>query len=410
MQSRNILVIMAAATLALASCGTSASSASGGKGTIRIGIDLPLSGGDQSAGVSAENGALLAIAEANGAGGLDGYKIAAFPLDDASPSLGNPQQGATNVQKFIADGQVLAMVGPLTSNVARTEMPLASSAALVMISPSATADCLTQAHNYCTNGEPASLHPDGKTDFFRTCTTNSVQGLALADFAIKQGYRNVYVLDDGDAYGKGIADSFAAELTARGGTIAAHDEFDPSSTRDFKSFLTKAKSKSVDLVMFGGTSSNGGGILRLQMKTSLPGLPYFGGDAIADNQFIQDAGSNADGSTYTVAAADAGKLVSPQPFLTNFRKVYTRDTDYGMYTANMYDATKIVIAALDHAIKAASGKLPSREAIRIEIARTDYIGVTGRNTFDANGDTGNKIISLYRLTGAVPRLVDQISF
>ncbi|HEV3233008.1 MAG TPA: branched-chain amino acid ABC transporter substrate-binding protein [Candidatus Dormibacteraeota bacterium] len=412
MKQRQVLALMAGVTMALAACGSGNTGTGANKGTIKIGIDLPISGNDASDGVPAENGALFAIKQANDAGGIDGYTLAASPLDDASATLGkhDPQQGANNVKQFIADTKVLAMVGPFNSNVARAEMPLASTADLPVISPSNTGECLTQTFSYCTNGEPQSLHPGGKTNYFRVCTTDNIQGPALADFAIKSGYKTVYILDDSETYGKGLADNFDKEFKAKGGTVAGHDEFDANSTHDFKSFLNKAKSKSVDLVMFGGTTSNSGGIIRLQMKDILPGVPYFAGDGISDAQFLKDAGSNADGSVYSVAAVNADTLPSAKTFLADFKKAYTKDTDYGAYTANMYDATKILIAAIDRAIKANNGNVPTREQVRVEITKTDYNGVIGHTTFDANGDTSNKIISFYKVTGGKAVFSDQITF
>jgi branched-chain amino acid transport system substrate-binding protein len=404
------LALAAGASLALAACGTGGTG--GTKGTIKIGIDLPISGNDASDGVPAENGALFAIKEANDSGGINGFKIEAVALDDASATLGkhDPQQGANNVKQFINDTAVVGMLGPFNSNVARAEMPLTSQADLPMISPSNTGECLTQQHDYCTNGEPGSLHPGGKTHYFRVCTTDNIQGPALADYAIKLNLKKVYILDDSETYGKGLADNFDKEFKAKGGTVAGHDEFDAKSTKDFHSFLTKAKTAGVDLVMFGGTTSNGGGVIRSQMKDVLPGIPYLAGDGISDSQFLTDAGSNADGSIYSVAAVNADTLDSAKTFLANFKKAFTKKGDYGAYTANMYDAAKIMMEAIKRAIDDNGGKAPTREQVRMELTKTDYNGVIGHTTFDANGDTSNRIISFYKITAGKPVFADQITF
>jgi branched-chain amino acid transport system substrate-binding protein len=416
MYQKRLLATMAGATLALAACGGgSGTGGNANKGTIKIGIDLPISGNDASDGKPAENGALFAIKQANDAGGIEGYKIEAFPLDDVSATAGkhDPQQGATNVKQFIADSKVLAMIGPFNSNVARAEMPLAGATdagPLAMISPSNTGECLTQQHSYCANGEPASLHPAGKTNYFRVCTTDNIQGPALADYAAtKLGKKNVYILDDRETYGKGVADNFEKEFKAKGGTVAGHDGFDGSTTTDFKSFLTKAKSKNVDLVFFGGTTSNKGGVIRSQMKGILD-VPYLGADGISNAQFLTDAGANADGTTYSVAAVNADKLPSAAQFLTDFKKAYPKADDYGAYTANAYDAAKIEIQAIGAAIKANNGNVPTRQQVIDQIAKVDYNGVIGHTTFDANGDTTNRIISFYTITGGKAVFSDQITF
>ncbi|MHB8508299.1 MAG: branched-chain amino acid ABC transporter substrate-binding protein [Candidatus Dormibacteria bacterium] len=416
MTHRRGLALLAGATLALAACGSGTTGTGGGnKGTIKIGIDLPISGNDSSDGIPAENGALFAIKQANDKGGVEGYALKADVLDDASATLGkhDPQQGATNVKQFIADKAVLAMVGPFNSNVARTEMPLAGQAEagpLTMVSPSNTGECLTQVHPYCTNGEPGSLHPAGKTNYFRVCTTDNIQGPALADYGYdKLGKKNVYILDDSETYGKGLADNFQKEWTKKGGAVAGHEAFDGTTTKDFKSFLTKAKSKNVDLLFFGGTTSNGGGLIRSQMKGLLD-VPLLGGDGISDDQFIKDAGSNSDGTTYSVAAVNADKLDSAKKFLTDFKAAYPKSSDYGAYTANSYDAANVIIESLRAAIKANNGQLPTRAQISEQMLKIDYNGVIGETKFDANGDTSNKIISFYTIKGGKAEFADQITF
>ena len=408
MHSVRGLAILAGATLALGACG--GTSSTGSKGTIKIAIDLPISAADASDGKPAENGALFAIQQNPT---VEGFKLEAFPLDDVSATTGihDPDTGAANVKQFIKDKEVLAMIGPFNSNVARAEMPLASTAEagpLAMISPSNTGECLTQQHDYCTNGEPGSLHKAGKTNYFRVCTTDNIQGPALADYAYdKLGKKNAYVIDDHETYGAGIATNFIKEFEKKGGKTAGHDEF-IKGAKDFKSFLTKAASLNADIVFYGGTSSTGGGLVRSQMKGIID-VPLIGGDGISNTQFLTDAGTNADNSTYSVAAVNADKLDSAKQFLVDFKKAFPKAADYGSYTANGYDATKIEIQAIGAAIRANGGNMPTRQAVIDQIAKIDYNGVIGHTTFDANGDTSNRIISFYTITAGKPVFVDQLT-
>jgi branched-chain amino acid transport system substrate-binding protein len=398
------------ALIGLAACGGSSSSGTGTKGTVKIGIDLPLSGNETSNGVPTKNGALFAIKQANDKGGIEGFKIDSVVLDDAVNGVHDPQQGAKNVQQFVADTSVLAMVGPFNSNVARAEMPIASTGNLPMISPSNTGECLTQTHPYCTNGEPASLHPGGKTNYFRVCTTDNIQGPALADYATKTLKKTkVYILDDRETYGLGIANNFELQFKKDGGTVAGHEGFDGKSTDDFKSFLNKAKAANVDLIFFGGTDTNKGGIIRNQMKGILA-VPYMGGDGIQTTQFLKDADGNADGSYSSIAAVNAETLPAAKTFLDGFKAFKPAATDFGAYTANAYDAANIEIQAIGVAIKAGGGNKPDREAVRKAIVAVNYTGAIGHTTFDNNGDTSNRIISFYQTTGGKWTFVDQITF
>ena len=189
--------------------GTSAGAAT--VGTLRIGVDLPVSGADAAIGVPTQNGVILAIEEANKRGFAGGaYKLEASLLDDAVQGKHDPAAGAQNVKTFIADSSVMAMVGPFNSNVAKSEIPLTNDAGLAQISPSNTNDGLTV-------GDDAkklrTAHPDTNT-YFRVCTKDSRQGSALATFAQKLGFKKIFIIDDNETYGKGLADNFEASFKA----------------------------------------------------------------------------------------------------------------------------------------------------------------------------------------------------
>src|SRR5476651_2720120 len=206
MRSRILALLVAAA---LAGCSNSSNS-SGGE-TIKIGVDLPVSGADASIGIPTQNGAVYAIEEANMAGFAGGkFKLAASLLDDAVQGKHDPAAGAQNVKTFIADSSVLGMVGPFNSNVATSEIPLSNDAGLVQISPSNTNDGLTVGPDA---KKLRTAHPDTNS-YFRVCTKDSRQGAALAQFAKKLGYKKVFIIDDNETYGKGLADNFEASYKA----------------------------------------------------------------------------------------------------------------------------------------------------------------------------------------------------
>ncbi|MBV9231087.1 MAG: ABC transporter substrate-binding protein, partial [Chloroflexi bacterium] len=183
----------------LAACGsgtTSTGSSSGGNApagstTIKVATELPVSGKDESAGKPTENGAHLAVDEANAANTIPGYKLVFVPKDDVGPS--GSHDGATgqkNVQDLIGDALVAGIVGPLNSSVAVAEMPVANQAPIALISPSNTNDCLTQTTpDYeCggANNKISTYRPTGKVTYFRIATLDQFQGAALADYGFKE--------------------------------------------------------------------------------------------------------------------------------------------------------------------------------------------------------------------------------
>src|SRR5205807_302605 len=133
----------------LAACGAGTSTGSStpttGSTTIKIASDLPVSGKDASSGKPDENGAHLAVDQANAKHVIPGYTLVFDPKDDVGPSgIHDPAVGAQNVRSLIGDGLVAGVVGPFNSNVARAEMPITNQAPLAQISPANTNTCLTQ--------------------------------------------------------------------------------------------------------------------------------------------------------------------------------------------------------------------------------------------------------------------------
>ena len=206
----------------LAACGAGTSTGNSttpttGSTTIKIATELPVSGKDTSSGKPAENGAHLAVDQANANHTIPGYTLVFVPKDDVGPSGTNdPAVGAQNVRALIGDSLVAGIVGPFNSAVAKAEMPITNQAPLAQISPANTNTCLTQegANVGCTgsNDLVPTLRPTGKVSYFRIATTDSHQGPAGADYLYKtQHYKSVYVIDDATTYGVGIADAFTKE-------------------------------------------------------------------------------------------------------------------------------------------------------------------------------------------------------
>jgi branched-chain amino acid transport system substrate-binding protein len=412
--SRAAVAVTLAAMLAACTNTSSTSSSSSSAGTatdanaptIKIGVDLPVSGADASIGIPTQNGAVLAVEEANKNGFAGGkFKLDTSLLDDAVQGKHDPAQGAQNVKTFIADSTVLAMVGPFNSNVAKSEIPLTNDAGLAQISPSNTNDGLT-------TGDDAkklrTAHPDTNT-YFRVCTRDSKQGSALAEVASKRlSLKKVFVIDDNETYGKGLADVFDASFRQLGGTVLGHEHITANQV-DFKALLTKIKSQNPDAVFFGGNTSTGGGLIRRQMAdVGMAKTPFLGGDGISDDEFEKQAGDSANGAYMTTAAPDATKLPSAKTFVDAYKARFK--SDVGPYSANAYAAAKIEIAAIEKAISDNGGKMPTRADVLKNIAATsNFDSPIGKIGFDRNGDTTAPILSLYKVDGGKRALVDEIT-
>jgi branched-chain amino acid transport system substrate-binding protein len=371
--------------------------------TIKIGVDLPLSGGEAASNIPTQNAVLLAVEEANAKGLPHGYKLEAYVLDDTVQGKHDPAQGAQNVRTLIADSSVLGFVGPANSSVAKAEIPLSNEAGLVQIAASTTADGLTR------GPDAAKLrvaHPDVNS-FFRLSTLDSRQGAAGASFAKKLGLSKAFIIDDNETYGKGLADVFEQQFSAHGGTILGHEHLTPTQT-DFVPLLTKTRATGADVIFFGGVSVTGGGLLRRQqVSNGLGKIPLLGGDGLAGGDFLQTAGAAADGTYYTLSAPDVTRLPGAARFVQTYKARFKEDP--GPYSANGYAAAKIIIAAITKALTAGGDALPTRAQILKIVADTkDFQTPVGAIGFDQYGDTTAPILSLYKVQSSKAEFISQI--
>src|SRR3989440_280367 len=225
---------------------------------------------------------------------------------------------------------------------------------------------------------------------------------AMADYAVDVlKVTKLGVASDNEVYGKGIADTFSAEFKNKGGTVVKRSDFDTKSTNDFRGFLQSSKSLGAQGIYFGGTDSNKGCVIRSQASGIFTtDTPYMGGDGLQTSQCLKDAGTMATGIYAAVAAPNAEQIPESASIISGFKKAFPNKDDFGAYTMPAYDCAKILIAAIGRAIKANGGNMPTREAVRAEVAKTsDFVGALGNTSFDANGDTSQKIISIYQATG-----------
>jgi branched-chain amino acid transport system substrate-binding protein len=411
----------------LAACGTSttttSSSAAAGiagcSGTITVATDLPLTGGDATDGPFPQLAAELAVTQANSHKLMGGCTLKYVSKDDSTVLKNghDPQQGAANITALASDATVMGVVGPFNSSVALAEIPVASTNHLAVISPSNTNPCLTAVVPVCSdptiNINTASLYP-GPHTYFRVIASDVQQSEIDANIAAKVlNATKVYLIDDQEAYGRGLALLFKKYYTADGGTIVGQASL-PGTTTTFTTQISLAKSEGAQAIFFGGTTGNGCGLVRRDMGSAGLSIPILGGDGCQDTKFISDANSGAktteaEGS-YATSAPDVTKLASSATFFSQYAAAYSsktapyNDGTKEPYTAYGYDAMNILLAAI-HSVLVANGGQPLsspqafRDAVVAQLHNTSYDGALGHTTFDTNGDTTNTGFTLYKVTG-----------
>jgi branched-chain amino acid transport system substrate-binding protein len=402
----------------LAACGAGTSTNTGGgsnqKLTIEIGTELPTTGADSSTGKPAEDGAALAIQEANSSNFLPGYNFVQVKKDDVGPSgTHDSTVGQQNITALIGDARVAGIMGPINSSVALAELPTTNKAPIALISPSTTNDCLTQntPASECggANSELGQLRPTNKVTFFRTATLDQYQGAALASYAYKtKGYKTAYVIDDTEAYGVGLAGNFVNFFKQYGGTIIGNSSI--KETSSYQNVLTSVAAKHPDVIFFGGNDSTGGITIRQQMGhvAGLEQTPFMFGDGTTTTAMAKAIKPLGGGPLYgSVPGQDPTQVPAFTTFYNNYVKQFGQNA-YGTYSAGGYDDTEILLQAIKQVVTQKKATVPTdandstdasafRQAVIDAVQGISYNGVTGHHTFDKNGDTVNRTISIYTI-------------
>jgi len=366
---------------------------------IKVYQSWPLQGSMIPEGKAMLNAAQMALDEAKGQ--VAGYKIELVFLDDASPTTGSWDGTieANNARKAIADDQCLVYFGTYNSGAAKISMPLTNEAGMAQITPANSYPGLTKP-GYAP-GEPGIYRPTGKVNYFRTFGADDFQGASGAAWAKSLGFKKVYILDDRQLYGKGIADVFEKSAKKIGLDVAAHDGVE-SINIDFRALLTKVRASGADLIYFGGLVDSGGPQIAQQMDAL--GMFSAGVKMLSDDAMYSDAVPAAvspdvlNGNLYVTFASpalDQLPTIVGKNFFKNYKSTYGADPiGWSIYAYNgmlvILDSIKRAAPKLDKATTVEAKRAAVLDAMR---ATRDLDGVSGKITFDANGDPTTYLMS-----------------
>ncbi len=374
MKNRYLLIQVLMLTLGVGlgpvSCGKQDKDRAQGVEIIKIGSVAPVTGSQAHLGKDNENGARLAIEEANAQAPAIAGKKVRFELlsedDQADPKT------ATIVAQKLIDQQVKGVVGHLNSGTSIPASKIYFDAGIPQISPSATAIPYTA---------------QGFNTAFRVMTNDKQQGAVLGEFAVKKmGAAKIAIIDDRTAYGQGLADEVERAVKAAGGQVVAR-EYTTDRSTDFMAILTSIKAKKPDLLFFGGMDPQAAPMVK-QMKSVGLKAKFLGGDGAKSEEFIHLAGSDAEGVTASLPGLPLEKMPGGKVFQEKFNAKYGKVQVYAPYA---YDAASVMIEAMKQAGSAEPSKyLPALAKIR-------HTGVTGPIQFDEKGDIKGGAITLYQV-------------
>ena len=355
--------------------------------TIKLVSSLPRTGSANAQSTAAVNGIRLAIKEV-------GAKVGAFDIayedwDDASPERGawDPTIEATNAEKAINDSDVMIYIGPYNSGAAKISMPKLNHAGLAIVNAFATMPGLTKPATGEAN-EPLVYRPSGKLNFFRVIPADDIQGAVGAKWAMELGAKKAFVLNDREAYGKGIAEMFKRTAATIGLEIVGFEGIDPKAA-NYRALANKIRQANPDIVYFGGTTQTNAGQIVKDLRSIGLKTNFMAPDGCFESAFIAAAGAqNVEGNTYlTFGGVPPEKLEGAgRDFVTHY--VAEFGTQPEAYATYGYEAARVALDAI-----ARAGK-KDREAIRSAVAATkDFKGLLGTWSFDENGDTSIRTMS-----------------
>jgi branched-chain amino acid transport system substrate-binding protein len=361
--------------------------------TLKIVSSLPRTGSANAQTTSMVNGIKMAIEERGGA--VDGFTIEYDDMDDASPQKGNwdPAVESSNAKKAIADETVIGYIGTYNSGAAKVSMPLLNKAGLVMVSPGNTYPGLTKPGTGEPN-EPAVYRPSGKIGYFRVVPTDDIQGAVACEYCRNDlNAKKVFILHDRELYGKGIADVFKKTAGATGVEVVGFEGIDPKAS-NYRSLVTKIRAAAPDAVFFGGTTQTNAAQVLKDLRAGGCKVPFMSPDGTFEKAFIEAAGAKAlEGRAFITFGGVDPKLLTGKgkDFYESYKKTYGGEPEgYAVYG---YEAAKVVIAAMQRIH--AAGRGITREAVLAEVGATkDFAGALGTWSFDANGDTTNRTMSV----------------
>ncbi|KKZ16800.1 amino acid ABC transporter substrate-binding protein [Serratia marcescens] len=339
--------------------------------TVLIGLAGPLTGPSARIGKDLENGAQLAIADANAQKPTLNGKPVTFKLvseDDQS----DPRTAVAVAQRLVDEG-VAGVVGHWNTGTSIPAARIYHDAGIAQVAPVATG------HGYTQQGFDTS---------FRVMGHDDDGGNYAGQYAVKTlKAQRIAVIDDRTAFGQGLADEFIKSLQAQGVQPVTREYVDDK-TVDFSAVLTTVRSKNADLIFFGGVDSQAAPLAR-KLKQLGMNAQLMGAGGFVSQTFLTLAQREGEG----VVALEPGLPLEQMPGGKAFEQAY-RDryhTHIELHAPFAYDATRVLIAAIEQADSAnPADYLPKLRAIH-------YQGVTGDIAFDAQGNLQQPSFTLYRV-------------
>ncbi len=381
------LMVLGVVAALVAGCGGGGDQGGGGGGggqTVKIVSDLPRQGANRAQTTTMVNAIEMAIEERGGKAG--DVSIEYESLDDATAQAGQWDEAkcAENAQTAAQDEEIVGWIGPFNSGCAAVQIPILNEAGLGMISPANTYIGLTKPGG--EPDEPEQYYPTGERNYARVIVADDEQGQAGALLMEEEGVESVYILDDKETYGKGLADQVQKSAEELGIQVIGREGVDTTAA-NFRSVMNKIAQEDPDAIYFGGIIENNAAQLikdKVGAGMSNDDVLFIGPDGIFVDTLLSQGGEATEGAYVTFGGLPESELSDEgQQFVQEYESRY--DDEIQPYTAYAYEAANVMLDAIERASK--DGEVARETVLKEIFATEDYNGVLGTWSFDEDGDT-----------------------
>ena len=364
-----IVAFFALSSLVVAACGgekkPSTKGPTGGE-TVTIGFVGALTGANGNIGINVRDGVKVAVEEENELG--VGPRIALKEFDTG----GDATKAESIKGTLTGDQSVVGIVGPVFSEETKVLIPALKEAGLVMISPSASGKDL------------ATVEPEAPV-FHRVIADDALQAAGITEYLVKERPRSVAYVHDNTEDSKGLTEEVEKLASSKGIVKATTATLDPKSN-DFSTTVSALKTANPTTVFYGGYYAEAGR-LKKQLTEAGVNASFISGGGSLDPGFVTAADIGADGSRLACActlATETAKEKKLKTFATTFKMKVGRDP--GVYSAEAYDAAKLLIEGIK---KAATKDRPALLKFVEDLKK--FKGISKPIEFEPNGNLKSKM-------------------
>jgi len=375
---------------------SSCSAIQNGSGKILVASDLPLEGSGRTQTLQMTRAISFIFKQHNWQAGK--YSLAYQSCDDATAQAGKWDSGkcSANANAYAQDQSVGFVIGTFNSGCAEIIVPVLNRAAngpVAMVSPANTYVGLTHPGPGTVAGEPGKYYPTGKRNYARVVAADDYQGAADAVLAKSLGVHKVFILNDKEAYGLGVATNFRNAAQKLGIKVVGFTAWDGKAS-SYEALAVKIKASGAQGVFLGGLICENGGKLIKDIRAGVASSVHImmpdGFTPVSAT--VQGAGTAAEGATVSVAGLPNSALKGAgAAFVKAFSKADHQPPDpYSVYAAQ---AAEVVVAA----IAASDG---TRADISKQLFKVNLKGsILGNVSFNANGDVTSNPVTIYKVKG-----------